>query len=115
MEPDAFGFPRGAKFRVFDLRADHEKEIKDLAETITVTDEAGQTQSIEIPRVNLEYLKLTTNMYDEEYLTRNIWFVLLCQHGLVSGQAHNHLKRKGYFSKILLGGVDALPQDLIKE
>ena len=54
-------------------------------------------------------------MYDEEYLTRNVWFVLLCQHGLISGQAHNHLKRKGYFSKILLGGVDALPKDLIKE
>ena len=43
MEPDPFGFPRGAKFRVFDLRDDHEKEIRDLVDTLTVTDEAGQS------------------------------------------------------------------------
>ena len=55
MTPDPFGFPRGAKFRVFDLRAEHEKEIKDLAKAITVTDKAGDITSIEIPRVNLEY------------------------------------------------------------
>lgn len=78
MDPDPFGFPRGAKFRVFDLRAEHEKEIRDLAKTITVTDTAGDIATIEIPRVNLEYQKLTTNMYDEEYLTRNVWFILLC-------------------------------------
>ena len=85
MDSDPFGFPKGANFRVFDLRSEHEKEIRDLAKTITVTSEAGAQESIEIPRVDLEYHKLTTNMYDEEYLTRNVWFVLLCQHGLISG------------------------------
>ena len=55
MDSDPFGFPRGAKFRVFDLRSEHEKEIRDLAETITVTDESGEQETIEIPRVNLEY------------------------------------------------------------
>ena len=78
MDPDPFGFPRGAKFRVFDLRAEHEKEIRDLAKTITMNDSVGDIVTIEIPRVNLEYQKLTTNMYDEEYLTRNVWFILLC-------------------------------------
>ena len=78
MDPDPFGFPRGAKFRVFDLRAEHEKEIRDLTKTITMTDSVGDIVTIEIPRVNLEYQKLTTNMYDEEYLTRNVWFILLC-------------------------------------
>ena len=78
MDPDPFGFPRGAKFRVFDLRAEHEKEIRDLTKTITMNDSVGDIVTIEIPRVNLEYQKLTTNMYDEEYLTRNVWFILLC-------------------------------------
>ena len=55
MDSDPFGFPRGAKFRVFDLRSEHEKEIRDLAKTITVTDESGEQETIEIPRVNLEY------------------------------------------------------------
>ena len=113
-DPDEFGYPKGAKFRVLDLRQEHEKEIKDLADYILVDTESEESVKVEIPRHSLEYAELTTNMYDDQFLTRSVWFVLLCQRGLTSGQAHNNLKRKGYMSKILLGGVDALPKELLK-
>ena len=40
-ELDEFGFPRGAKFRVLDLRMPHEKEIKDLRDSIDVHTEGS--------------------------------------------------------------------------
>ena len=41
LKPDEFGFPSGAKFRVLDLRMPHEKEIKDLRDSIVVVDPEG--------------------------------------------------------------------------
>ena len=66
-ELDEFGFPKGAKFRVLDLRQPHEKEVKDLCDSILVyTDsESDSGTTVEVPRVSLEYTELTTNMYDD--------------------------------------------------
>ena len=64
-EPDEYGFPKGAKFRVLDLRQDHEKEIKDLADYIIVDAEGQESFKVDIPRVSLEYQELTTNMYND--------------------------------------------------
>ena len=44
---DEFGFPRGAKFRVLDLRMPHEKEVLDMRDSIVVhtegEDDTGTT------------------------------------------------------------------------
>ena len=38
----------------------------------------------------------------------------MCQLGLKSGQAHRYMLKKGYNTKVLLGGIDALPKELQK-
>ena len=66
-ELDEFGFPRGAKFRVLDLRLPHEKEVLDMRDSIVVYTEGQDATgtTVQIPRYSLDYAELTTNMYDD--------------------------------------------------
>ena len=101
-------------FQIYDCREGHERDIADLAESLTIETSAGEKKTIGLPRVQLDLYELQTGYFLEGNFRRNQWILIMCQLGLKSGQAHRYLLSKGYNSKVLLGGLDALPRKLQK-
>ena len=102
-------------FQIYDCREQHEREIFDLADEFDYTDKnTGEQLSFPLNKVNLDLYELQTGYFLEQNFKKDQWILCLCQLGLKSGQAHRYLTKKGYNSKILLGGLDALPKELLK-
>ena len=74
----------------------------------------GQEVTLPLNKVNLDLYELQTGYFLEQNFKRDQWILIVCHLGLKSGQAHRYLTKKGYNTKILLGGLDALPKELLK-
>ena len=85
-----------------------------MADAIVFETEQGDDIEIDLPRVSLRLFELQTGYFLEENFRRDQWILCVCQLGLKSGQAHRYFERKGYNSKVLLGGLDSLPKELLK-
>ena len=61
-------------FVILDVRAPHEREIKDIVDEVTAEDGS----KIKVPKVNLIYEELVTGVWNNENFTRNRWVVCVC-------------------------------------
>ena len=68
-------------FMILDVRAPHEREIKDIVSEVPTDDGT----MVKIPRVNLIYEELVTGVWNNDSFARSTWIVCLCSKGLRSG------------------------------
>ena len=102
-------------FQIYDCREGYERDVFDLAEEVTLEVGSGEDVTLPLPRVQLELFELNTGYFLEENFRKDQWILCACQLGFKSGQAHRYLTKKGYNTKILLGGMDALPKALLQQ
>lgn len=99
---------RNIPFVVLDVRQNHERQIQDM-----ISEWRHDDQAFKIPRVNQPYEEIVMGQWNKAAFFREQWIVIACQRGLRAGQAMRYLKNEGFNCKVLLGGVDKLPSELI--
>lgn len=89
-----------APFIVLDVRDYDEVSYADIP--------SKNENGVEIPKINIPFHSITTQLSALEKLPKDIHIICLCEDGVMSARAAFHLKSRGYKALTLFGGIDGV-------